>query len=301
MAGASLLKLLDDVTAVLDDVAVLTKVAAKQTAGVVGDDLALNVEQCSGNNISAERELPIVFGVMWGSFINKLILIPTALVISYYAPVLIGVLLMLGGFYLSYEGGEKILEKFLSSDGGSDTNEDAVPVADTKDWEKKRIKGAVKTDFVLSTEIIIIALGSVSGSPFLERIIVVSVVGILMTVGVYGAVAAIVKFDDVGLYMIKHANGSRVIHAVGSFLVNVSPWLMKLLTVIGTVAMFVVGGELIRHNIPALEVMNNLTAGTGKFKTIVDTVLSGAFGVVVGCSLFSIFHFFEKIKNKNKK
>lgn len=299
MAGASLLKLLDDVTAVLDDVAVLTKVATKQTAGVVGDDLALNVEQCSGKNISAERELPIVFGVMWGSFINKLILIPTALLISYYAPVLIGVMLMIGGFYLSFEGGEKILEKFFHHDVNDAGNlEDEAPVENAKEWEKKRIKGAVKTDFVLSAEIIIIALGSVATSPFLERVIVVSLVGFLMTVGVYGFVAAIVKMDDVGLYMLDHSKGSKVMNGVGSFLVNVSPWLMKLLTIIGTVAMFVVGGELIRHNIPALGFMEHFTSGFGGMTTIADTLLSGVFGVLVGCCMFLVVHVFEKIKNK---
>ena len=298
MAGASLLKLLDDVTAVLDDVAILTKIATKQTAGVVGDDLALNVEQCSGGNISAERELPIVFGVMWGSFINKLILIPTALLISYYAPVLIGVMLMIGGFYLSFEGGEKVLEKVLhrnDNDGKGDDVEDTVLV-DVKEWEKKRIKGAIKTDFVLSAEIIIIALGAVSNSPFLEQVIVVSLVGFLMTVGVYCTVAAIVKLDDVGLYLLKHSRGSNILKAIGSFLVSVSPRLMKLLTIIGTIAMFVVGGELIRHNIPYLEFMNQLTVGAGGFKTAVDTTVSGLFGVVVGCTMFLTTSILKKIK-----
>ncbi|MGR5365908.1 DUF808 domain-containing protein [Photobacterium damselae] len=297
MAGASLLKLLDDISSVLDDVSILTKVASKQTAGVVGDDLALNVEQCSGKNISAERELPIVFGVMWGSFINKLILIPTALLVSYYAPFLINVMLMLGGFYLSFEGGEKILGRFLShNEENKETQCDNYEVTNSKKWEKERIKGAVKTDFVLSAEIIIIALGSVATSPFIERIMVVSIVGFIMTVGVYGFVAAIVKLDDLGLYLLDHSKGSKLICGVGSFLVNVSPWLMKLLTVIGTVAMFVVGGELIRHNIAWLEFLNQYTSGLGSMESLADAALSGFGGVVVGCTLVMIVQLLEELK-----
>lgn len=258
MAGGSLLALLDDIATVLDDVGIMTKVAAKKTAGVLGDDLALNAEQVSG--VRAQRELPVVWAVAKGSAKNKLILVPIALVISVIAPWLVLPLLMCGGLYLCFEGIEKIAHKFLHP---AEANQEASelinafenPATDMATFEREKIQGAIRTDFVLSAEIIVIALGTVSDQPFLQKVVVVSLIAAVMTAGVYGLVALIVKLDDIGLYLLRdksRSTWSAAKRAVGSALLRLCPWLMKSLSVIGTAAMFLVGGGILVHGVPAL-------------------------------------------------
>lgn len=241
----TLLALLDDITTILDDVALMTKVAAKKTAGVLGDDLALNAQQVSG--VTADRELPVVWAVAKGSLVNKLILIPTALVISALAPGLIGPLLMVGGAYLCFEGAEKILHKKRPA---AESEPEAAPT-DRAGAEKMKIKGAVRTDFVLSAEIIVIALGTVpDGASLPLRAGVLSLIGLLMTVGVYGLVGGIVKLDDLGFWLLRKNQGPGLTRRLGTLLVGAAPHLMRLLAVVGTAAMFLVGGGILTHGLP---------------------------------------------------
>ena len=254
MAAGSLLALLDDITTVLDDVALMTKMAAKKTAGVLGDDLALNAQQVAG--VTADRELPVVWVVAKGSFRNKLILVPAALAISAFAPWAITPLLMLGGAYLCYEGFEKLAHRFLHSAAEDEAEHAhlmaavADPQVDMVAFEGDKISGAVRTDFVLSAEIIVISLGTVASAPFGQQVSVLSAVAVLMTVGVYGFVAAIVKLDDAGYYLIKRP--SSVARALGRAVLVAAPALMKFLSVAGTAAMFMVGGGIIMHGVPML-------------------------------------------------
>lgn len=261
MAGFSLLALLDDITSILDDVALMTKVAAKKTAGVLGDDLALNARQVSG--VVAERELPVVWAVAKGSLVNKMILIPAALVISTLAPALIGPLLMVGGAYLCFEGADKLFHKFLHS---SAETEEELPKAEARpesgpNLEKLKIKGAIRTDFVLSAEIIVIALGTVPATASLAlRAGVLSLIGLLMTAGVYGLVAGIVKLDDLGFWLLRKKEASRLRRTMGSALVAAAPRLMRVLTVVGTAAMFLVGGGILSHGLPFLHLATEFLA-----------------------------------------
>ncbi|MFZ2124971.1 MAG: DUF808 domain-containing protein [Rhodoferax sp.] len=252
MAG-SLLLLLDDIATVLDDVAVLTKVAAKKTAGVLGDDLALNAQQVSG--VRAERELPVVWAVCKGSFINKAILIPGALLLSAIAPWSITPLLMAGGLFLCFEGFEKVAHKLLHKPAEVAAEHEQLvhalldPTVDLLAVEKEKIKGAVRTDFILSTEIIVITLGTVAASPLLTQFTVLAGVALLMTVGVYGLVAGIVKIDDLGLYLSQRTSSvaQALQQKLGRGLLLAAPLLMKSLTVLGTLAMFLVGGGILAH------------------------------------------------------
>lgn len=251
MAGASLLMLLDDIAAVLDDVALMTKVAAKKTAGVLGDDLALNAQQVSG--VRAERELPVVWAVAKGSFKNKVILVPAALAISAFIPWLIAPLLMLGGAYLCFEGFEKLAHKYLhAKEDAVEHDKEMAALAnervDIVAFEKNKIKGAIRTDFVLSAEIIVIALGTVKTEVFAFQAAVVCGIALLMTIGVYTLVAGIVKLDDVGFWLLKKP--TKIARSLGSALVTAAPKLMKFLAVVGTVAMFMVGGGILVHGIP---------------------------------------------------
>ncbi len=264
MAGSSLLALLDDIAAILDDVALMSKVAAKKTAGVLGDDLALNAQQVHG--VNAERELPVVWAVGVGSLKNKAILVPGALAISALAPWVITPLLMAGGAYLCYEGFEKLAHHFLHSDAEDQVEEEVLqkalanPRLDLVAFEKDKIKGAIRTDFILSAEIIVIALGTVAAAPFIEQVAVLIGVALLMTVGVYGLVAAIVKLDDAGLYLRSHAR-NRLIRGLGSVLLHAAPKLMRFLSVAGTAAMFTVGGSILLHGIgPAHAPIEHATA-----------------------------------------
>jgi len=260
MAGSSLLALIDDITTVLDDVALLTKVAAKKTAGVLGDDLAVNAEQVTG--VEPRRELPVVWAVAKGSLLNKAILVPAALAISAFAPWAITPLLMLGGLFLCYEGFEKVAHGLAHAgreEAAAHRNklEQALadPGVDLVAFEKQKIKGAIRTDFVLSAEIIAIALGTAAGQPLPQQAGVLVTIALAITVGVYGLVAAIVKLDDVGLYLTRRAGDestARFARALGRFILRVMPWFMKALSVLGTLAMFLVGGGILIHGLHVL-------------------------------------------------
>ncbi|RRU75040.1 DUF808 domain-containing protein [Stutzerimonas xanthomarina] len=287
--ATSLLALIDDIATVLDDVSLMTKVAAKKTAGVLGDDLALNAQQVTG--VNADRELPVVWAVAKGSFRNKAILVPAALLISAFMPWAITPLLMLGGAFLCYEGFEKLAHRFLHSDD-SDHAETvkalADPSVDMVAFEKKKISGAVRTDFILSAEIIAITLGTVAAASFSQQVMVLVGIAILMTIGVYGLVAAIVKLDDLGLALSKRASG--VANAIGRGILSVAPWLMKSLSVIGTAAMFMVGGGILTHGIRAVHhfIENSAHEALGLpyigavLGGLLPTLLDAAFGIVAG-------------------
>lgn len=247
MAGTSLLSLIDDIASLLDDVSLMTKVAAKKTAGVLGDDLALNAEQVSG--APANRELPVVLRVARGSLINKAILVPAAILITAVYPPLVVILLMLGGAYLCFEGAEKVAEKIFHHSPESDRAEE-LALSDPEAFEKARVKGAIRTDFILSAEIIVIALGTMTGHPLGSQIAALVTIALVMTVGVYGLVLAIVKLDDLGLLLLKRQ--SALSQALGRILVRAAAPLMKLLGVAGTIAMFLVGGGIVAHGIPFL-------------------------------------------------
>ncbi|ADC62327.1 DUF808 domain-containing protein [Allochromatium vinosum] len=274
--ATSLLALLDDIATVLDDVALLTKVAAKKTASVLGDDLALNAEQVRG--VRAERELPVVWGVAKGSAVNKLILVPLALAISAMAPWAILPLLMIGGLYLCYEGAEKIAHKF--GHGGEEAESRHAeltaaledPNVDLAALERDKIRGAIRTDFVLSAEIIVITLGTVEQASFLTQILVLTGIAIVMTIGVYGLVAGIVKLDDAGLYLSRRPGTdwrAVAVRAFGGVLLRAAPWLMKALAVAGTIAMFLVGGGIIVHGLPVLHhAIEHLGASLGAVAAI---------------------------------
>ncbi|RJF96930.1 DUF808 domain-containing protein [Noviherbaspirillum cavernae] len=297
MAGASLLTLLDDIATVLDDVAVLTKVAAKKTAGVLGDDLALNAQQVAG--VRADRELPVVWAVAKGSTKNKVILVPAALAISAFAPWAVTPLLMVGGVFLCYEGVEKVAHKLLhTKEEDSARHADLVnalsdPAVDVAAYESDKIRGAVRTDFILSAEIVAITLGTVASAPFTTQVAVLSTVAVVMTVGVYGAVAGIVKLDDAGLYLSKKGGDSlwrRTVRRTGEAMLRAAPHLMKSLSVIGTIAMFTVGGGILTHGIPAahapIEHMAH-AAGTVPYigpvlEWLTPVLLSIATGIVAG-------------------
>jgi len=292
VAGASLLTLLDDIASVLDDVSVMTKVAAKKTAGVLGDDLALNAQQVTG--VKAERELPVVWAVAKGSLINKLILVPAALLISAFAPWLVTPLLMLGGAFLCFEGFEKLAHKFLhSQEEDQQHHAEHVkalndPAVDIQAFEKDKIKGAVRTDFILSAEIIAITLGVVAEQAFMQQVMVLSGIALLMTVGVYGLVAGIVKLDDAGLYLSQRASAAA--QGVGRGILWLAPWLMKLLSVVGTAAMFMVGGGILTHGIPGahelihhwVEAVGAIAAVGGVLAVLAPTLIDAVFGVLVG-------------------
>lgn len=297
MAGASLLALIDDIALVLDDVALMTKVAAKQTTGVLGDDLALNAEQVSG--IRADRELPVVWAVAKGSLKNKLILVPTALTISRLAPWLIMPLLMLGGAYLCFEGFEKLAHPLLHSPAEDEAHhaELASAVAsseiDLVAFERDKIKGAVRTDFVLSAEIIVITLGAVATSAFATKVVVVSVIALLMTLGVYGLVAVIVRLDDAGLSLCQKPGfglWTKIQHQVGRACLQGAPYLMKLLAVVGTAAMFMVGGGILIHGIPVAhqfiehlaQSVNVVPSIGGMLEALTSVLLNAMAGIVSG-------------------
>lgn len=285
MAGASLLTLIDDIATLLDDVAILSKVAAKKTAGVLGDDLALNAKQVAG--VAADRELPVVWAVAKGSFINKLILVPAALAISAVAPWLVTPLLMLGGAFLCYEGFEKLAHKFLHSQAEDDAHHAELthalenPAIDLVALEKDKIKGAVRTDFILSAEIIVITLSTVAVAPFLTRVSVLSAIALIMTIGVYGLVAGIVKLDDAGLHLSQKANAA--VRVFGRFLLAAAPWLMKALSVLGTAAMFLVGGGILVHGLPVLHHAVAAVAPPGGVLSMMLPLLADALiGIVAG-------------------
>ncbi|MBY8028285.1 DUF808 domain-containing protein [Vibrio fluvialis] len=300
MAGASLLTLLDDIATVLDDVAVMSKVAAKKTAGVLGDDLALNAQQVSG--VAAEREIPVVWAVAKGSFRNKLILVPAALIISSIAPWLIMPLLLLGGLFLCFEGAEKVLEKLFHSQPEKKPEEamEELSQLNVEEYEQKKIKGAIRTDFILSAEIIVIALGTVQGKEMLTQIVVVSLIAVIMTAGVYGLVAGIVKLDDLGFYLERKSKGEGLRARLGSALVSFAPKLMKGLTVVGTAAMFLVGGGIVVHNVPVIHhwiepVLMDLP-NLSLVSSMVPALLNGLIGIVAGLVIVAVMGFVHKVR-----
>jgi predicted DNA repair protein MutK len=286
--ASSLLALIDDIASVLDDVAVLTKVATKKTAGVLGDDLALNAQQVTG--VTADRELPVVWAVAKGSLMNKAILVPVALLISTFAPWLVTPLLMLGGAFLCFEGFEKLAHKFLHRAQDDSQRHEALATAladsqvDIVRFERDKVKGAVRTDFILSAEIIAITLGTVANAPFGTRVAVLVGIAILMTAGVYGLVAGIVKLDDAGLHLSRSASGAA--QALGRGILRLAPWLMKALSVAGTAAMFLVGGGILSHGLPFLHhasesVSSALGAGLAWIApSLFDAVVGVAAGAV---------------------
>jgi len=292
VAGSSLFMLIDDIATLLDDVSVMTKVAAQKTAGVLGDDLALNAQQVSG--VAAERELPVVWAVAKGSFINKLILVPSALALSAFLPVLVKPLLMLGGLYLCFEGVEKLAHKWLHPAAEDEAHREelvkalADPALDVVAYERDKIKGAIRTDFVLSAEIIVISLGTVAAATLTEQLAVLAGISVIMTVGVYGLVGGIVKLDDAGLYLSRRANSAAQL--LGRGLLLAAPKLMKTLSVLGTVAMFLVGGGILVHGIPGgEEAVHHLFDGLGAaVATVGSMVANGLVGVVAGALVLAV-------------
>lgn len=314
MAGSSLLTLLDDIAMLLDDVAVLSKVAAKKTAGVLGDDLAVNAEQLSGKGISASRELPVVWSVFKGSMLNKVIIVPIALLLSFYANWVIGPLLMIGGAYLCYEGAEKVWHYFASKNQRNEKHQELLkamedPELDIQKFEADKIKGAIRMDFILSAEIVIIALGSMSEATIEKKIIALSFIAIAMTIGVYGLVAAIVRMDDWGLSMLQDKSKSflsNMKRKFGSMLVSLSPKIMNSLTFIGTIAMFLVGLPLIVHGIPLIEkFIANLSSGATDLNVVLGFLTSPiiyiVLGFIVGGLIMLIHHGYEHVASKIQK
>ncbi|WP_435979827.1 DUF808 domain-containing protein [Psychrobacter sp. DM4] len=299
MAGASLLTLLDDISVILDDVSVMTKVAAKKTAGVLGDDLALNAEQVSG--VKANRELPVVWAVAKGSFINKLILVPAALLISAIYPPLVTFLLMCGGLFLVYEGAEKVIHRFWphvlphDEEQNARLQANADETVDLVAFEKQKIKGAIRTDFILSAEIIVIALGSTASATLLERSLVLSILAIAITVGIYGLVAGIVKIDDAGLHLMEQEG--QIKQKVGKVMFAAAPKLMKFLSIAGTLAMFLVGGGILVHGIDFLyHGVEDLAHLTGIFESVTTALLNGVIGFVIGAIIVAIFTIVGKMR-----
>ena len=306
--ASSLLVLLDDIATVLDDVAVMTKLAAKKTAGVLGDDLALNAEQVSG--VRADRELPVVWAVARGSAINKAILVPAALAISAFLPWAVTPLLMLGGLFLCYEGFEKVWHKFFH-DRSLDAAERAAHVEAVRDeqidlvaFEKDKIKGAVRTDFILSAEIIVISLGTVTGKPFMTQLLVLTGISLLMTVGVYGLVAGIVKLDDAGLHLSGKA--SSLARALGRGILRAAPWLMKGLAIAGTAAMFLVGGGILTHGFHAVsEWIDDAAVGVAELPgvgavlgALTPMLVNALVGIVAGGLVVLAVTVFRRLRGK---
>ncbi len=288
MAGSSLLLLIDDIAAVLDDVSVMTKVAAKKTAGVLGDDLALNAQQVSG--VKPARELPVVWAVAKGSLLNKTILVPAALAISFFVPWLVTPLLMLGGAFLCYEGFEKLAHKFLHSKEAKAHKDElrkalADPKIDMKALEKEKIRGAIRTDFILSAEIIAITLGTVSAESIGMQFLVLAVVALFITVGVYGLVAGIVKLDDGGLYLSQR--DSQFQQSLGRGILWLAPHMMKTLSILGTIAMFLVGGGILTHGIPPIyqAIQDFAVSFSGVMEVVLPILADGVVGLIAGAIL----------------
>lgn len=305
--ASSLLALIDDIASILDDVALLAKVAAKKTAGVLGDDLALNAEQVSG--VKADRELPVVWAVCKGSLLNKAILVPAALVISAFAPWLVTPLLMVGGAFLCFEGFEKLAHKFLHSPAETQAQQHALVQAmvdskvDVVALEKDKIKGAIRTDFVLSAEIIAITLGTVQTSPMTTQVVVLSGIAVAMTLGVYGVVACIVKLDDGGLYLSKLPGDSGLAplqRSLGRGVLIAAPYLMKTLSFAGTVAMFLVGGGILTHGLPPVH--HALAQWSERLGAAVQPMLAmaldGIFGILAGAIVLLGVMGFQRLKPK---
>ncbi|MBL8525112.1 MAG: DUF808 domain-containing protein [Betaproteobacteria bacterium] len=297
--ASSLLTLLDDIATILDDVSVMTKVATKKTAGVLGDDLALNAQQVAG--VKADRELPVVWAVAKGSMKNKAILVPAALAISAFLPWAITPLLMIGGAFLCFEGFEKIAHKFLHSKSEDDAHHKelaqalADPAVDMVAMEQDKIKGAIRTDFILSAEIIVISLGTVATAAFGKQVAVLVGISILMTVGVYGLVAGIVKLDDLGLWLTQKTSSAA--QAIGRAILAAAPYLMKFLSIAGTAAMFLVGGGILVHGIPPLHhVVEGWMQSSGGIGSVIEMLVNGVVGIVAGALVLGVVSLIGKLR-----
>lgn len=307
MAGSSLLALIDDIATLLDDVSVMTKVATQKTAGVLGDDLALNAQQVAG--VAADRELPVVWAVAKGSAINKLILVPGALAISALTPWAVTPLMMVGGAFLCFEGVEKVAHHLLHTDAEDDKHHKdrlraLVNDEDLVAFEKDKIKGAIRTDFILSAEIIVITLGTVAAEDFTRQILVLTFIAIIMTIGVYGLVAGIVKLDDGGVYL-SERQGSRLwtrfIRSLGRQILIAAPYLMRSLSILGTIAMFLVGGGILTHSIPMLEhFIKSMAPKTEPLTTLVTWLGDAGIGITVGIVVLAGVHVFKKLLARKK-
>ena len=302
--ATSLLALLDDITTVLDDIAVLTKLSAKKTAGVLGDDLALNAQQVTG--VQSNREIPVVLAVAKGSLINKSILVPLALAISAFAPWAITPLLMVGGLYLCFEGAEKLAHKFFHREAEDEAHHDKLtealmhPEVDLLALERDKVKGAVRTDFVLSAEIIAITLGAVAQASFSTQVVVLVGISVLMTVGVYGLVAGIVKLDDAGLYLSRQTSAAA--QRLGRGILASAPWLMKGLSVVGTAAMFLVGGGIIAHGWPWLHHASTMLAqrAGATLGWLTPLLFDAVTGIVSGIVALLVWAAAQKLRSTNR-
>jgi predicted DNA repair protein MutK len=313
VAASSLLVLIDDIATILDDVSLMTKVAAKKTAGVLGDDLALNAQQVTG--INADRELPVVWAVCVGSLKNKAILVPAALIIGSFAPWLITPLLMVGGAYLCFEGFEKIAHTLLHSDTEDEAHHAELvkaisnPEVDIVAFEKEKVKGAVRTDFILSAEIIAITLGTVATAPFIQQLTVLSGISVVMTLGVYGLVAGIVKLDDGGLYLSRRSGPGlfkRGLRQLGGIMLSAAPYLMRTLSVVGTVAMFMVGGGILTHGLPGAhdlihhwsEAVASVPALGGVLQAVTPLLVDTIGGVIAGALVLLVVTLAQRLLRK---
>jgi uncharacterized protein len=310
MAASSLLALIDDITTLLDDVAVLTKVAATKTTGVMGDDLALNAQQVAG--VRVDRELPVVWAVAKGSFVNKLILVPAALAISAFLPVAILPLMVIGGLFLCFEGVEKLAHKLLHSrDEDAKAHEELVtavadPAVDLVAFERDKVKGAVRTDFVLSAEIVVITLGTMATAAIGQQVVALSIVAVGATVLVYGLVAGIVKLDDLGLHLYDQSgpgSGRALQRQLGRGILAAAPLLMKSLSILGTIAMFTVGGGIIAHGVPAVEhLIESIEApmheSSALLAGVVKAALDAVTGIVAGAIAVALFTLGKRIIGK---
>lgn len=299
MAGSSLLTLLDDIATLLDDISVMGKLAAKKTAGVLGDDLSLNAQQVTG--VRANRELPVVWSVAKGSLLNKVILVPLALLISAFIPWAVTPLLMIGGAFLCFEGVEKVLHSFEArkhkeTQEAREQRLNAMASQDPREFERDKVKGAIRTDFILSAEIVAITLGIVAEAPLLNQVLILSGIAVLVTIGVYGLVGIIVKLDDMGYWLAEKR--AALAQALGKSLLFVAPWLMKILSVVGTLAMFLVGGGIVVHGVaPLHHAIEHMAQGSNTLVAALIPVLANlALGFIIGAIVLSAVKLIARLR-----
>lgn len=299
MAGSSLLTLLDDIATLLDDISVIGKLAAKKTAGVLGDDLSLNAQQVTG--VRANRELPVVWSVAKGSLLNKVILVPLALLISAFIPWAVTPLLMIGGAFLCFEGVEKVLHTFEArkhkeTPEAREQRLNAMAAQDPREFERDKVKGAIRTDFILSAEIVAITLGIVAEAPLLNQVLILSGIAVLVTIGVYGLVGIIVKLDDMGYWLAEKR--AALAQALGKSLLFIAPWLMKILSVVGTLAMFLVGGGIVVHGIaPLHHAIEHMAQGSNSIVAALLPVLANlVLGFIIGAIVLSAVKLIARLR-----
>lgn len=299
MAGSSLLTLLDDIATLLDDISVMGKLAAKKTAGVLGDDLSLNAQQVTG--VRANRELPVVWSVAKGSLLNKVILVPLALLISAFIPWAVTPLLMIGGAFLCFEGVEKVLHSFEArkhkeTQEAREQRLNAMASQDPREFERDKVKGAIRTDFILSAEIVAITLGIVAEAPLLNQVLILSGIAVLVTIGVYGLVGIIVKLDDMGYWLAEKR--AALAQALGKSLLFIAPWLMKILSVVGTLAMFLVGGGIVVHGVaPLHHAIEHMAQGSNTLVAALIPVLANlVLGFIIGAIVLSAVKLIARLR-----